>query len=148
MPDVSPRPTAAIIRPRKLYLCDCSRFCKGRRTEVSRSTYQRHASFRQADMDRRIARYRPGGPSASSTSSTGASHGAGQSIGACAQVPQTPTTAISMDPTMAQNGMGFGSDQTNTDICCNMVFHNSLMTCTHRELLLQMTGQSITMPTT
>ena len=49
---ISPRPTG-----KKRY-CDCSQYCKGRRTEVHRSTYQRHAPVRQADLETRLARYR------------------------------------------------------------------------------------------
>ena len=55
-PRPSTRPTAAI--PGKKHYCDCSQYCKGRRTEVHRSTYQRHARFRQADLEKQLARYR------------------------------------------------------------------------------------------
>ena len=56
-PRPSTRPTAP-IRPRKKHYCDCSQHCKGRQTEVHRSTYQRHALVRQADLEKRLARYR------------------------------------------------------------------------------------------
>jgi hypothetical protein len=39
----------------KQYYCDCSQHCKGRRILVHRSTYQRHAPFRQADLDKRLS---------------------------------------------------------------------------------------------
>ena len=54
------RPTAAIrsIRPGKKYFCDCSQYCKSQQTEVHRSTYQRHAPVRQADLEKRLAHYR------------------------------------------------------------------------------------------
>lgn len=31
----------------KLYFCDCDVYCHSRRKQVSRSTYQRHAPYRQ-----------------------------------------------------------------------------------------------------
>ena len=40
--------------PGKQYFCDCSQHCKGRRILVHRTTYQRHAPFRQADLDKRL----------------------------------------------------------------------------------------------
>lgn len=48
----------ATARPRKQYFCDCSRYCKGRRVQVSRPTYQRHAPFRQADVEKGLANFR------------------------------------------------------------------------------------------
>lgn len=60
---ISPRPSTrqpetAAIGPGKKHYCDCSRYCKGRRIEVHRSTYQRHARFRQADLEKSLARNR------------------------------------------------------------------------------------------
>ena len=46
----------ATARPSKQYFCDCSRYCKSRRVQVSRSTYQRHATFRQADVENSLTR--------------------------------------------------------------------------------------------
>jgi hypothetical protein len=34
----------------KLYFCNCKRYCKGRATNVSRSTYQRHAPLRDSGL--------------------------------------------------------------------------------------------------
>jgi hypothetical protein len=48
----------ATARQSKQYFCDCSRYCKSRRLQVSRPTYQRHAPFRQIDVDKRLARSR------------------------------------------------------------------------------------------
>lgn len=58
---ISPRPSTrqtAAIGPGKKHYCDCSRYCKGRRMEVHRSTYQRHARFRQSDLEEKLARNR------------------------------------------------------------------------------------------
>ena len=44
-----------LMPPGKQYFCDCSQHCKGRRILVHRTTYQRHAPFRQADLDRRLS---------------------------------------------------------------------------------------------
>lgn len=41
--------------PGKQYFCDCSQHCKGRQIPVHRTTYQRHAPFRQADLDKRLS---------------------------------------------------------------------------------------------
>jgi hypothetical protein len=41
--------------PPKQYFCDCSQHCKGRRIPVHRTTYQRHAPFRQADLDKLLS---------------------------------------------------------------------------------------------
>ena len=45
-------------RPSKQYFCDCSRYCKSRQVQVSRPTYQRHTSFRQANMEKRLGCFR------------------------------------------------------------------------------------------
>jgi hypothetical protein len=45
-------------RPKKQYICDCSRYCKSRPAQVSRPTYQRHAHFRQADVEKRLEHFR------------------------------------------------------------------------------------------
>ena len=44
-----------LMPPGKQYFCDCSQHCKGRRILVHRMTYQWHAPFRQADLDRRLS---------------------------------------------------------------------------------------------
>src|ERR1700733_6560588 len=57
---VSPRFSTQLttIRPQKKYHCDCSRYCKSQQMEVHHSTYQRHASICQADLEKRLAHYR------------------------------------------------------------------------------------------
>ena len=58
---ISPRPSTrltAATSPGKKHYCGCSQYCKGRRTEVHRSTYQRHAPVRRADLEKSFARYR------------------------------------------------------------------------------------------
>lgn len=39
----------------KLYFCNCERYCKGRTTNVSRSTYQRHAPLRESGLSNTFA---------------------------------------------------------------------------------------------
>jgi hypothetical protein len=39
----------------KQYFCNCERYCKGRVTNVSRSTYQRHASLRESGLSNTFA---------------------------------------------------------------------------------------------
>jgi hypothetical protein len=38
------------LEGKKLYSCNCERYCKGRITNVSRSSYQRHAPFRKSSL--------------------------------------------------------------------------------------------------
>lgn len=55
----------------KQYFCDCEKRCKGRFKEVSRSTYQRHASFREPPIPAAPStRGGPGGPLINSQSGT------------------------------------------------------------------------------
>lgn len=56
------------VRHGKQYFCDCSQRCKGRRTPVHRTTYQRHAGFRAADLEKRLSRFGRDLNSAASTS--------------------------------------------------------------------------------
>ena len=49
---------SSTARPSKQYFCDCSRYCKSRQVQVSCATYQRHARFRQADVEKRLACFR------------------------------------------------------------------------------------------
>ena len=39
----------------KSYFCNCARYCKGRVTNVSRSTYQRHAPLRESGLPNTFA---------------------------------------------------------------------------------------------
>ena len=48
----------ATARQSRQYFCDCSQYCKSHWLQVSRPAYQRHAPFRQIDVDKRLARFR------------------------------------------------------------------------------------------
>ena len=58
------------VQQGKQYFCDCSRHCKGRRTLVHRTTYQRHVAFREADLEKQLSCFSRGLNSTASASTS------------------------------------------------------------------------------
>ena len=116
----------ATARPSKRYYCDCSRYCKSRQVQVSRPTYQRHAPFRQADMEKRLACFRTDAhlSTVGTLQVTGQSNGIHQQLGG----PMNGADIVQPRVTVGTAGCGVSDDTTleaqvpdsdSPEVCCH-----------------------------
>jgi hypothetical protein len=126
-------------RPKKQYFCDCSRYCKSRRAQVSRPTYQRHARFRQADVEKRLEHLRTDAhlSTVGTLQLTGQSNGIHQQLGRPMNGADIVQPCITIGRGTAGCGISESDDTTHEasleaqapesgppEVCCQLAIHS------------------------